>query len=436
MRRTETNKQKSAGKKPKTMKKSLKEKLDRVFSLYIRLRDTDENGYFRCPTCGRVKTFKDADCSHYWSRTHTSTRFDEDNCVAECRYCLTPDALILMKDLTWKKLDDIELGDELFAFDEKVLYKSARRYRIGKVTYLNRAIQDVYEVELENGDKIKTTANHKWLARKRGGSNYQWIETQDLWVNGVNVQGKCKTGPRSGTATSIVCKPIQVVTQDNSRESGWIAGMIDADGHITQQKIHNPDGTLRYGFRVGVAQSGKYMDICQDIKNLLVKFTENNKTCRQVMDHIDPKGYIVPTCKTWQFLITGTNIEKIQFLQRTRPHKIKKVDIEKLGKLKSQYDTKVKSVRYVGKEEIVVMETDTHTFIANGYAMHNCNRFDSSHLDGLGKFLVKKLGQQRFDLLNWKHNQPKKYSESEYALLIQFYQKEIIKLKKQKNFIV
>ena len=151
MRRTVTNKQKSAGKKPKTMKKSLKEKLDRVFSLYIRLRDTDENGYFRCPTCGRIKTFKDADCSHYWSRTHTSTRFDEDNCVTECRYC---------------------------------------------------------------------------------------------------------------------------------------------------------------------------------------------------------------------------------------------------------------------------------------------NRFDSSHLDGLGKFLVKKLGQQRFDLLNWKHNQPKKYSESEYALLIQFYQKEIIKLKKQKNFIV
>lgn len=77
---------KSSGKKKPTMKKNLKAKLDKVFSLYIRLRDTDENGYFKCPTCGRILPFDQADCSHYWSRTHTATRFDPDNCVAECRY--------------------------------------------------------------------------------------------------------------------------------------------------------------------------------------------------------------------------------------------------------------------------------------------------------------------------------------------------------------
>lgn len=76
---------KSSGKK-KTTTASLKTKLDKVFSLYIRLRDTDDNGYFKCPTCGRIMPFEQADCSHYWSRTHNSTRFDEDNCVAECRF--------------------------------------------------------------------------------------------------------------------------------------------------------------------------------------------------------------------------------------------------------------------------------------------------------------------------------------------------------------
>ena len=178
------------------------------------------------------------------------------------------------------------------------------------------------------------------------------------------------------------------------------------------------------------------MDICQDIKNLLMKFTGNNKTCRQVMGRIDPKCHIIPTCQTWQFLITGTNIEKIQFLQRTRPHKIKKVDIEKLGKLKSQYDTKVKSIHYVGKEEIVVMETDSHTFIANGYAMHNCNRRDSSHLDGFGKYIKKKLGEQKFDLLNWRHNQPAKFSEFELGQMIIEYEKKVVQLKRTKNFNV
>lgn len=78
---------KSTGKSSlKTMKRRLVEKLDKIFSLYIRLRDTDENGYFKCPTCGKIKPFDKADCSHYWSRSHMATRFDEDNCCVECSY--------------------------------------------------------------------------------------------------------------------------------------------------------------------------------------------------------------------------------------------------------------------------------------------------------------------------------------------------------------
>ena len=55
----------SAGKPRKrvpNLKKTLEKSLDRYFSLYIRLRDTDENGYFKCPTCGRVLPFEKADC--------------------------------------------------------------------------------------------------------------------------------------------------------------------------------------------------------------------------------------------------------------------------------------------------------------------------------------------------------------------------------------
>lgn len=66
---------------------SLKDRLDKVFSLYIRLRDAMPNGYFRCISCGEIKPFDQADCGHYFSRTHLATRFDEQNCHAECRYC-------------------------------------------------------------------------------------------------------------------------------------------------------------------------------------------------------------------------------------------------------------------------------------------------------------------------------------------------------------
>ena len=66
---------------------SLTDKLDIVFSKYIRLRDAMPNGTFRCISCGNIKPIGQADCGHYHSRKHMGTRFDEDNCHAECRYC-------------------------------------------------------------------------------------------------------------------------------------------------------------------------------------------------------------------------------------------------------------------------------------------------------------------------------------------------------------
>ena len=79
-------------KRKKTEKKSpslsvLVDRLDKVFSKYIRLRDAMPGGLFRCISCGKIKPIEQADCGHFHSRTHMSTRFDEDNCHAECRYC-------------------------------------------------------------------------------------------------------------------------------------------------------------------------------------------------------------------------------------------------------------------------------------------------------------------------------------------------------------
>lgn len=71
----------------KTSKVNLKNKFDRVFSLFIRYRDTMPNGYFRCISCGQIKPFEQADCGHYINRQHMSTRYDEMNCNAQCRHC-------------------------------------------------------------------------------------------------------------------------------------------------------------------------------------------------------------------------------------------------------------------------------------------------------------------------------------------------------------
>lgn len=63
------------------------EKLDKVFSEYIRLRDADENGYIRCYCCGNPVHWTSAHAMHYINRWHLGTRFDERNVHAGCVVC-------------------------------------------------------------------------------------------------------------------------------------------------------------------------------------------------------------------------------------------------------------------------------------------------------------------------------------------------------------
>ena len=68
-------------------KSKLIEKLDGVFSQYIRLRDSNQNGYCRCITCNKIDYWKDMQNGHFIPRQHMSTRFDERNCNVQCNTC-------------------------------------------------------------------------------------------------------------------------------------------------------------------------------------------------------------------------------------------------------------------------------------------------------------------------------------------------------------
>ena len=73
----------------KTISK-LKKELDTIFSVYIRLRESNEYGYCQCFTCGKVGHYKTGGMQngHFQSRKHLSTRFSEDgNCEVQCVSC-------------------------------------------------------------------------------------------------------------------------------------------------------------------------------------------------------------------------------------------------------------------------------------------------------------------------------------------------------------
>lgn len=67
--------------------KTLKIILDKVFSDFIRLRDSDNYGMCSCISCGKKEFWTLVDCGHYEDRAHMGTRYSEKNCNAQCRDC-------------------------------------------------------------------------------------------------------------------------------------------------------------------------------------------------------------------------------------------------------------------------------------------------------------------------------------------------------------
>lgn len=65
----------------------LKQKLDVIFSQYIRLRNADDRGYVNCFTCGTVKHWKEGDAGHFMVRQKMPTRYNEQNVQFQCKRC-------------------------------------------------------------------------------------------------------------------------------------------------------------------------------------------------------------------------------------------------------------------------------------------------------------------------------------------------------------
>lgn len=67
--------------------KELDSRFWQVFSLYIRLRDSNAAGYINCITCCDIRNWQSVDAGHGISRKHFCTKYDERNNHSQCKPC-------------------------------------------------------------------------------------------------------------------------------------------------------------------------------------------------------------------------------------------------------------------------------------------------------------------------------------------------------------
>lgn len=69
-----------------TNRSRIKKKLDKVFSRYIRLKESD-GVCCTCVTCGKQDLIKNMQAGHYKSRIYMALRYDERNVHPQCKSC-------------------------------------------------------------------------------------------------------------------------------------------------------------------------------------------------------------------------------------------------------------------------------------------------------------------------------------------------------------
>ena len=115
--------------------------LDKVFSLFIRMRASDEDGYATCFTCGQVKKWKEGDAGHFISRGAFSTRWNETNVQFQDKKCnIFQSGQQYLFSVALNRLHGEGTADALFAMS-----RQTRKYGVGEL----KAMIEIYKDKVE-----------------------------------------------------------------------------------------------------------------------------------------------------------------------------------------------------------------------------------------------------------------------------------------------
>lgn len=271
--------------------------------------------------------------------------------------CLTPDHEVLMADLTYKPLGNLHEGESIVSFDEHpgLDGKRSRRYSTGTVKAVKIDIDDIYEVTLENGKEFKVTKDHLWLTSV--GSKVKWTRTDNL----VARDSEIKLWNNSIPCASHVIKVMDHFKPLTSFDAGWLSGMFDGEGCLYSRQTTG--GTVA---QLGVSQKeGPLLDRCRRILSEEL----SQETLTETYDR---------SASTLR--IKGGRIKIAEVLGQLRPTRLlSKWSPELLGRMFSGERVGVKSVKYIGKGEIVRVDVDKKTMVVDGYAHHNCYLHDEEY---------------------------------------------------------
>lgn len=270
----------------------------------------------------------------------------------QCRtfYCVTPETRVLTSALTWVEAGNLDIGDELIGFDENPIHTSptsrARR-KIRPATVMHDGIitRPCYKVTLSDGTTLRSSADHPWLISAKASRNQSWRTTEELFHD-------IKLGRKR-----MMIRFFRPWSSVHTYNAGWLAGIFDGEGYISGRAG---------GLEVAVAQKpGVVLDQITHLLRL------HNIHFRD--------SYILPSGVA-QLHLNGQWNDRLAFLGMYRPLRLIRNFQDRLrsgdchptfGGNGGNEFLQITNVEPIGDQEVVALETSTHTYFAEGFGAHN-----------------------------------------------------------------
>jgi len=270
--------------------------------------------------------------------------------------CITPETRVLTADLNWAPAGDLMPGERLLAFDEFSRdprqpggKRPGRRYQDAAVERTDRVKRPCYELEFDDGTVVRSSAGHRWLTGSLC-NGAQWTETRHLKAGSSNA--------------SVVCKPLPVWETDRSWEAGYLAAALDGEGCV-----ENVQTGSQGHHRVSFAQVDNPMlaEVERCLKALGFDYRHD------IQPRGGNSGRDGATRQDIHRLTVGRRADLLRLLGSTRPQRIlSRTRLNDLGRLQRTTVARLVRKTPVGAREVVMLDTTSRTYFAEGLASHNC----------------------------------------------------------------
>lgn len=263
-------------------------------------------------------------------------------------YCVSPETRILTSDLRWVRADSIKPGDRLIGFDENPPKAyGQRKFHETLVEDVGTIKRPCYEVSLSDGTKVTCSEEHQWLVFT-AGSRTMWKQTKDL-VSTDRIYRVC----------NVWEEPV------DDYKTGYLSAAFDGEGCISQ-----------------VAGKVQQLSFSQRENAMLNKVEQylTDLGFYYSADYFDPQKVDEGYDPVYRLCIKGGKREILRFLGTVRPQRLlDRFNPNQLGTVRcsngkqgSYIHPRVEGIKFVGEQTVIPIRTDTHTYVAEGLASHNC----------------------------------------------------------------